>query len=962
MIIWGAIWGAILSLFVSRSGDWIAILGALVGALAGWTLRKAVRSEVLRLTAEKQPIPLTQKAAASPVPASSAAVEQAQPVQAATEPPAADAPVLLASDSASQTPSVAAAIASLRDHSPLATTFAATAPAPVVPAAPNVIETLITRAKSWLFGGNTVARVGTVVLFIGLSFLAKWAADNALFPPEARLAAIGLVGIVLLVQGFRLARANAGSTGNASDATRANYGLLLQGAGVAVLYLTVFAAYKMYAMIPPLAAFALMALVCALSTLLALLANAQTLALVGFAGAFATPILLSTGQGSHIALFSYYLLLNVAIAIVAWLRPWRVLNLLGFLSTFGVATAWGALKYAPEHYATVQPFLIAFFAIYVAIGLFYALRHSDAKGHTLDGMLIFGTPIVAFALQTQLVAHIEYAAAISAVLMSLVYVLLAFAVRARTHPLAQWLTLSYAALALIFATLAVPLAVDGKLTAAIWAIEGAGVFWLALRQRRWMGQAFGAAMQLLAAFAFLLTYEHHVASVRAFANSHFVGTLMLALGSLAISWWAYAASRDQHLADGHDASDKKTRGTTLIDSGSVLFFLVGFAWTLFGVWSEVLSSALVLTDVTRFGWFTFSFVALAFCAFLAWRRTGWSSARYPVVVVLPFLIASAALYVFANPRASLYFDLLLWPLCFVLHLIMLRGVDALEPQRWWRIVHTGNTLLVILLIGGFLHRAANSGELRHTDWAAVILLFASTLTMMALASRRVWAEPAMGWPLDRFQREYAVRAGLGVAALTTVGALMVACTASGNATPLPYLPLLNPVDLCAFLAVASVALWLKQVRASTLVSAASPLRSGVALGVLAFAAFIVVNTVWLRFAHHLRNIDWNSSALADSFFVQAGYSMLWTLLGVGAMVWAHRKAQRAVWQAGAALLALTVVKLLVVDLGNSGGGERIVAFIGVGVLMVVVGYFAPMPPAALKQGKTPPTESTHETA
>ena len=96
MIIWGAIWGAILSLFVSRSGDWIAILGALVGALAGWTLRKAVRSEVLRLTAEKQPIPLTQKAAASPVPASSAAVEQAQPVQAATEPPAADTDVTYA--------------------------------------------------------------------------------------------------------------------------------------------------------------------------------------------------------------------------------------------------------------------------------------------------------------------------------------------------------------------------------------------------------------------------------------------------------------------------------------------------------------------------------------------------------------------------------------------------------------------------------------------------------------------------------------------------------------------------------------------------------------------------------------------------------------------------------------------------------------------------------------------------
>ena len=968
MIIWGAMWGAVLSVFVSRWGDFQWIVGAILGALAGWTLRKAVRSEVARATQQQTlylpadpstikantdvaaviapPVVATPRSVDAMLSLAGAATDAAQPAAAAGNNPAAPSQPATASAAAVAEP----------------------APEPKAPAAPKLIETLITRGKDWLFGGNTVARVGTVVLFIGLSFLAKWAADNALFPPEFRLAAIGIVGIVLLVQGFRLARTNSG------DGSRSNYALLLQGAGVAVLYLTVFAAYKLYAMIPPLAAFALMALVCALSTLLAILANAQTLALVGFAGAFATPILLATGQGSHVALFSYYLLLNVAIGVVAWLRAWRALNLLGFLSTFIVATAWGALKYAPEHYATTQPFLIAFFVIYVLIGLFYALRHSppdpETKAHTLDGMLIFGTPIVAFALQTQLVAHIEYGAAISALVLSAVYVVLAFSIRSRAHPLARWLTLSYAALALVFATLAVPLAVDGKLTAAIWAIEGAGVFWLAMKQKRWMGQAFGAAMQLLAALAFGAAFEHHVASVHPFANSHFIGTLMLALGSLAISWWAYAASREQH-AQGFESDENLTgvgpglrRGdersdTTLIDSTSVLFFLVGFAWALFGVWFEVLSSALVLTDVSRFGWFTFSFVALAFCAFLAWRRTGLPSARYPVVVVLPFLVASAALYVLANPRAPLYFDLLLWPACFVLHLIMLRGVDALAPQRWWRVVHAGNTLLAILLIGGFLHRAANSGEVRHTDWAAVILLLASTLVMMALASRRVWAAPATGWPLARFQRAYAVHAGLFVAALTLLGALIVACTASGNTTPLPYVPLLNPVDLCAFLAVASVALWLKQLRASTLVSAASPLRGRIALGLLAFAAFIVVNTVWLRFAHHFKDIAWNGSALASSFFVQAGYSMLWTLLGVAAMVWAHKKVQRAVWQAGAALLALTVVKLLIVDLENSGGGERIVAFIGVGVLMVVVGYFAPMPPAQAKVAKR---EDAHEIA
>ena len=996
MIIWGAIWGAVVSVLLSRGDDSAAlILGALFGAAAGWSLRRAVRNELTRWSTERDA-----KAASAPTATAQQASAVVPPTSAAAISAASDsaiAPTVLVAASASA-PTVAVAAPAMAatpttvgaPDSALAASMSVEAPVIVTARQPDLVSALFAKAKAWLFGGNTVARVGAVVLFIGLSFLAKWAADNALFPPELRLAGIGLVGIALLVQGARL------SNRTDNDTTRTNYAILLQGAGVAVLYLAIFAAFKLYAMIPALVAFVLMALVCALSTVIAVLRNTQALAFVGFAGAFATPSLVATGGGNHVALFSYYLLLNIAIAGVAYLRAWRALNLLGFFATFLVATIWGALKYNPGHYASTQPFLIAFFAIYVAVGLFYALRHSDTPKHTVDGMLIFGTPIVSFALQTQLVAHFEYGAAISAIVASAIYVLLAFALRRREEPTAVWLTLSYAALALIFATLAVPLALDGRLTAAIWAVEGAGVFWLATRQKRWMGQAFGALMQLLAALAFAESFEHAAPAMRPFANSHFFGMLMLAISGLAISWWAYCAARDARDArDAHEPHalegeanlrsaaatfaaapepsspallpEGEERNAPLIQATNILFFLVGFAWALGGLWSEVLSSAMQLDDAARLGWFTFSFVALTFAAFLAWQKTLWSSTRYPVLVVLPFLIACATLHFVFNTRASLWFDVLLWPLCFALHLIMLRGVDALSPARWWRLVHVGNMLLLVLLIGGFLNRVIAAAELRHTDWAVVILLFASTLVMLALASPRVWseqtAERPLRWPLDRFQREYAVSAGLGVAALTTLGALAVACTASSNATPLPYVPLLNPVDLCAFMAVASVALWMRQLRASSLVAATSPLRSGVLVGVLAFVAFIVVNTVWLRFAHHFRGIDWNGSALAESFFVQAGYSMLWTLLGVALMFIAHRKGIRVIWQAGAALLALTVVKLLMVDLANSGGGERIVAFIGVGVLMVAVGYFAPLPPAsAAASTKEKNTESEREHA
>jgi len=984
MIIWGVIWGAILGLILPRHEDaWTLIAGALIGALIGLTLRRSVRSEFARLasaqaaaqkalrsaasdavtTAVTTPVAVDAVAATSPVAMAvtaaatqhAAAVPDATPAAGAINPAPVPTPTLPdALGMASTTPPVAAA----------APTPAAEPLGPDRSREPDPVEKLVSRAKAWLVGGNTVARVGTIVLFIGLSFLAKWAADNALFPPELRLASVGMVGIALLVQGFRLSRRALDGSGSDEAAARGNYAWLLQGAGVAVLYLTIFAAFKLYAMIPALAAFVLMALVCALSTLLALLADKQMLAFVGFAGAFATPILVSTGSGSHVALFSYYLLLNFAIGIVAWLRAWRALNLLGFFATFGVATLWGALKYVPENYASTQPFLIAFFAIYVLIGLFYALRHAGAGKRVLDGIVIFGTPIVSFLLQTQLVEHFEYGAAISAVAASAAYLLLALFVRGRTATtngrIAQWLTMSYAALALVFATLAVPLAVDGRMTAAIWAIEGAGVFWLAARQKSLIGQLFGVAMQLLAASAFLNGFAL-VGSTQAhalpFANAGFIGHAMLALGGLLISWWSHrllsaadeGASEDALANKSADAVAKTNARAgnqkLLWQAAHALLFVAGFGWLVSGFWGEVSRVLPGQPDYIKLAWFTLSFMVLASLAWIVWRRKGWRAARYPAIVTAPFLlIAVSGNLVFE--RSHLLFNVLLWPTCLLLHLLMLRGVDNDRPQRWWPIVHVGNVLLMILMAATILDRAIDLGHLRGTDWAAGILLTACTVLLLALASTRVWADAPGAWPLDRFQRQYALQAGGGVATLTVAGAMIVACTAPGNAAPLPYIPLLNPVDLIVALALTGVVLWLKRARASSLVADGSWLRTAVPVGVLAFAAFVALNTVWLRFAHHFRSIPWNAHDLADSFFVQAGYSVLWTLLGVAAMLVAHRRQQRKIWQAGAALLGLTVVKLLLVDLANSGGGERIVAFIGVGLLMVAVGYFAPLPPAA----------------
>jgi uncharacterized membrane protein len=71
---------------------------------------------------------------------------------------------------------------------------------------------------------------------------------------------------------------------------------------------------------------------------------------------------------------------------------------------------------------------------------------------------------------------------------------------------------------------------------------------------------------------------------------------------------------------------------------------------------------------------------------------------------------------------------------------------------------------------------------------------------------------------------------------------------------------------------------------------------------------------------------------------------LWSVMALIMMVMGHRKARRGLWMLGAALLGLTVLKLIAIDMSNTGGVARVVAFIGVGVLILIVGFFAPLPP------------------
>jgi uncharacterized membrane protein len=102
--------------------------------------------------------------------------------------------------------------------------------------------------------------------------------------------------------------------------------------------------------------------------------------------------------------------------------------------------------------------------------------------------------------------------------------------------------------------------------------------------------------------------------------------------------------------------------------------------------------------------------------------------------------------------------------------------------------------------------------------------------------------------------------------------------------------------------------------------------------------------VLLRTLHHYADVPFGLDAMLRSTLVQSAFSLFWSLLALAAMVIATRRGLRALWMVGAVLLGVVVAKLFLVDLANTGTVERVISFIGVGILVIVVGYFSPVPP------------------
>ena len=745
---------------------------------------------------------------------------------------------------------------------------------------------------SFLIGGNTLTRVGVILLFFGFAFFLSYAAEQGWFSIKLRLTVAAAAGSALLTVGWRLRD------------LRREYALALQGGGAGIAYLTAFAAVNFYAVIGPGVGLGAMLVLVAVTGALALKQAAPSLALLSSLGGFLGPVLI-TRDASHVALFSYYAVLDVGIVAVAWFRTWRLLSLLGFVFTFLAGAFWGAVFYQPQHFSTTQPFLALFLALFVAVPVLHTWRRPPRLGGFVDGTLVFGVPLAAFILQHRLASGFEYGPAVSALAFCVFYAVVAGLVNGRDRDSLKPLVESFVALSAVFGTLAILLTADEHWISVGLALAGAAIVWISTRQNRRLLLWPGIGSQFLAGCIAIVGHSSSALSVLD------LGHLTVALSGL-VSAWCLSRS-----------------GAAVVNSRLVSIVALGWgALWWYGTGVNEISRHLSSLDQDCA---TLGFLALSAAAFALMRsRLDWKDLAYPPLLLLPAMIIQTIDWVATTPHPLAGWGALAWPAAFLIQYWLLWRFET-EWSKATPWVHCGTLWLGVFLV--WREAVWLSGEIAPDDprWPFVMGALVPAYFLWALMTFLT----SLSWPIERFRQIYL---GIGQLPLVIAVSVWVLVASFHPAVPHPqdYIPFLNPVEFVQLLSLGTLGQW-----AMADADRRSSKNRWPALG---FIGFVALNGGLARTACRFLELPFEAGALLSSGVFHALLSVVWTTAALVIMLVATHWRRRPAWQVGAALLVVTVIKLFLFDLADTGTLTRIVSFMIVGGLLLVIGYFSPLPP------------------
>jgi uncharacterized membrane protein len=326
-----------------------------------------------------------------------------------------------------------------------------------------------TIGKLWL------NRIGIIAILIGVAYFLKYAFDSGWIGPGGRVA-IGLIaGIAVVVwsESFR----RKGSVA---------FSYSLKAVGIGILYLSLWAASQYFHLVPASVAFVAMILVTASTITLALTQDAEILAVYAMIGGFSTPALVSTGENHEIILFSYVLLLDVAILAMVAYKPWRRIVWGAMLGTAVMYIGWTAQYYDSTERTVTVLFASAFFVVFALIPLLTPLTRS--RWHPGMSITLTLLPLVnggAYFLALYAMYDRETVTLTWFALgLAAVYLLLSSQFKRRVDgepDVVKTVNLLHVAVAIAFITVAVPLKLDAHWITIGWLIESAVLLYVGVK-------------------------------------------------------------------------------------------------------------------------------------------------------------------------------------------------------------------------------------------------------------------------------------------------------------------------------------------------------------------------------------------------------------------------------------------------------------------------------------------------
>lgn len=753
-------------------------------------------------------------------------------------------------------------------------------------------------AIDWMVHGNPILRVAVAVLMVGVVLLLRFASEHWQLSLGVKLGFIAIAGGVLTAFGYTLQKKNQ------------LFAVALQGVGLAVVFLTLVFSHHFGVIASLTTASILFTILLAITVFLSLKQQAIYLAILALGMAYAAPLVIPQYRPDVVFLFSYYLVINLAVAAVNFIQPWKILNQIAFFATMFIGGSAIAFYAEPAKFDTLDWILWLHIALFIWLSVRYSQNIARVSEHEkqegirlpplLDVGLIFSVPVLGFTLHAYLVHESTQALTIGAAVLAGTYALLTFWIK-KSHPQLSVLAKSFFILAVAFFALIFPLAKGAHWTAIGWVAQGTALIVWGVTERYRLSRYIGVVLVLLSSIA--LFYQF-------WANEQFptLSTSIYAIAQFISAFYLLQYnSKEQHYF------------SASMFSG--IFLCLGmYAGAVAGV--EI----------------------------MAWHHHGLS----PYLMIAIALIAIFSLVVHYKLRVQWQsLQLLLVSLLLLLIFGEVFTSQVFTMFKWPSILQQGTFLVAAIALSVlFIMAQPQSGQSGYLKvWAGLSWLALATIGLAIFPQMPIVAlafVPVVYSLWAYKSHKTALLHQIPVWCLSLLWLLVVSVDIH-SAEYLYFFPLLNLTDFLSITVFAGLLFIIYQHAFNQDKSLEWTFKiTTILVGLLVFSSVVV------RGLHHYWATPLWSAVIWTNGIVQLSLTLLWVVLAFILTTFSSRKMIRQLWFVGAALLGIVVLKLILLDLSQSATLTRVISFIGAGGIMLIIAYLAPLPPSSAVQKNEEP--------